>query len=289
MEWEKEASDRHELMPVPPNVSIFARKQAEKCARNKGVQKVTVREVVEAEEAYADFFGREKTLEMRNALEGKEPVPMMVEELFFEPAGMLYDIKVCPVKYGSQGKEVTDGIAAIFRGVKEIFEREDVDRIIADLSRIPLCESSRFTTVITGCSNCCEPPFFKDLGIIGQHIPEVSGAECLQCGKCVQVCFENALTLTDNGPILNRERCINCEFCAKTCPAEKIVIGKRGYKVIAGGRDYRHPAIAQTIRAFTDQAGVLSTVEKAVGLLKKGHEGDTLKELMERFGIEALR
>ncbi|MCX5887133.1 MAG: 4Fe-4S binding protein, partial [Proteobacteria bacterium] len=225
MEWEKEAEERHELMPIPPNVSTFARKQAEKCARNKGAQRVTVKEVLEAEEAYADFFGREKTQEMRNAFEGKEPVPQMVEELFFESSGMLYNIQVCPVKYGSQGKEVTDGIVSIYREVKNIFEKENVEQIISDLSRIPLCESSCFNVVITGCSNCCEPPFFKDLGIIGQHIPEVSGVECLQCKKCLSVCIEDAITLRDDGPVINRERCINCEFCAKTCPAEKIVVG----------------------------------------------------------------
>ena len=289
MEWEKEAEERHEQMPIPPNVSIFARKQAEKCARNKGAQRVTIKEVLEAEEAYADFFGREKTQEMRNAFEEKEPVPQMVEELFFDSSGMLYNIQVCPVKYGSQGKEVTDGIVSIYRGVKAIFERENVEQVIAGLSRIPLCESSRFNVVITGCSNCCEPPFFKDLGIIGQHIPKVSGVECLQCKKCLSVCIEDAITLRDDGPVINWERCINCEFCAKTCPAEKIVIGKRGYKVIAGGRDYRHPAIAQTIKAFTDKDGVLSTVEKVVSLLKKGREGDTLKSLIDTYGINALR
>ncbi|HUT83334.1 MAG TPA: PCP reductase family protein, partial [Thermodesulfobacteriota bacterium] len=155
MEWEKEAEERHEQMPIPPNVSIFARKQAEKCARNKGAQRVTVKEVQEAEKAYADFFGREKTQEMRNALEGKEPIPTMVDELFFDSSGMLYNIVVCPVKYGSQGKEVTDGIVSIYRGVKAIFERENVEQVVADLSRIPLCESSRFNVVITGCSNCC--------------------------------------------------------------------------------------------------------------------------------------
>ena len=90
------------------------------------------------------------------------------------------------------------------------------------------------------------------------------------------------------GPVINRERCINCEFCAKSCSSEKIVIGKRGYKVTAGGRDYRHPAIARTVTDFTDAAGVLTIAEKIVSLLKKGKEGDTLKSLIEKHGIEAI-
>jgi ferredoxin len=261
MEWDKKAIEQHERMAIPPN----------------------------AEDSYATFFGREKTQEMKNLLEGKEPIPKMVEELFFDPTGMLYNIQVCPVKYGSQSKEVADGILDIFKGVKEIFEKEDLEQIIADSSRIPLCESSRFNVVIAGCSNCCEPPFFSDLGIIGQHIPEITEAECLQCGKCVSVCYEDAITLNADGPVINRNRCINCEFCAKSCSNEKIVIGKRGYKVTAAGRAYRHPAIAKTIKGFTDKEGVITTTGKIVNLLRKGKEGDTLKGLIEKHGIETLQ
>jgi Fe-S-cluster-containing hydrogenase component 2 len=262
MEWNKEAIERHEQMPIPPSVSPLAKKHAEKIARKKGMSHVTVKEVEEAEEAYATYFGREKTQEIKNLLEGKEPVPQMVEELFFDPSEKLYDIKVCPVKYGSQSQEVTDGIIGIFRGVKEIFEKERIEETIAELSRAPLSQQSRFTVVIAGC---------------------------LQCNKCKNVCFEGAIILTENGPSINRALCINCEFCAKSCQNEKIVIRKRGYKVIAGGREYRHPAVALTVKAFTDQEGVLTTVKKTVNLLKKGNEGDTLKSIIEKYGIDILQ
>ena len=289
MEWNKEAIERHEQMPIPPSVSPLAKKQAEKIARKKGMSHVTVKEIEEAEEAYATYFGREKAQEMKNLLEGKEPVPQMVDELFFDSSEKLYDIKVCPVKYGSQSKEVADGITGIFRGVQEIFENEQIEETIAELSRAPLSQQSRFTVVITGCSNCCEPPFSSDLGVVGQHVPEVTNADCLQCKKCKSVCFEDAITLNENGPSINRKLCINCEFCAKSCPNEKIIVGKRGYKVIAGGREYRHPAVAVTVKAFIDQEDVLTTVKKIVNLLKKGNEGDTLKSLIEKYGIDTLQ
>lgn len=288
MQWDKQAVERHERLPIPPNVSPFAKMQAEKMARNKGLDFVTVREVEEVEVVYADYFGREKTQEMQNLLAGKEPVPKMVEELFFDPAEKLYNIQVCPVKFGSQSKEVSDGILMIFQGIKEIFEAEHLEDTVADLSRFPLTQASRFSVVIDGCANCCEPPFFKDLGIIGQHIPEVADGECLQCNKCMGVCYEDAITLASDGPRIDRDRCINCEFCAKTCPSGKIVIGKRGYKVIAGGRDYRHPAIARVVKDFTNQEGVLAIVKKTVTILQQGSAGDTLKSLIEKHGLEVL-
>ena len=289
MEWNKEALERLKQMPIPPTISPCAKKQAEKIARKKGASHVTEKEVEEAEEAYATYFGKEKTQEMKNQLEETEPVPKMVEELFFDSSEKLYDIKVCPVKYGSQSKEVTDGVIGIFRGVKEIFERERIEETIADLSRAPLSPQSKFTVVIAGCSNCCEPPFFSDLGVVGQHVPHVTNTDCLQCEKCKSVCFEDAITLTENGPSINRELCINCEFCAKSCPNEKIIVGKKGYKIIAGGREYRHPAIALTVTDFANQEDVLTAVKKIVNLLKKGNEGDTLKSLIEKYGTAILQ
>ncbi|KPJ57828.1 MAG: hypothetical protein AMJ42_04305 [Deltaproteobacteria bacterium DG_8] len=44
-------------------------------------------------------------------------------------------------------KEVTDSVLNIFRGVKEIFEKADLEWIITDSSCIPLYESTRFKEV----------------------------------------------------------------------------------------------------------------------------------------------
>jgi len=289
MEWDKEARERFERMPIPPNFSIFARKQTEEITRNKEMNCVSIKEVREAEELYADYFGRQKSREMINMLEGKEPVPKMVEELFFDPFATLYNIQVCPVKYGSQCREVTEDIVYIFRGMNAIFEKENFEEIIAHLSKIPLGPSSSFNIIIDGCSNCCEPPFLMDLGIVGQHIPEITEVECLHCNKCVSVCYENAITIKEDHPFINREQCINCEFCAKTCPCGKIVVGKRGYKIIVGGRSYRHPIIATTLNAFADKEEVLATVKKVVNLLRKGKRGDSLNSLIEKHGINTLQ
>jgi len=98
MKWNSDAIERHQKMPIPPTYTTFSGKQIEKIARKKGLSTVTVEEVKEAEELYKDYFGIQKTEEMKNLQEGKEPVPQMAEELFFDFSGMLYNIKVCPVK-----------------------------------------------------------------------------------------------------------------------------------------------------------------------------------------------
>lgn len=282
MKWNSDARERHQRMPIPVTYSSFALKQIEKIARKKRLTTVTVEEVQEAEELYKDYFGIQKTEEMKNLLEGKEPVPQIAEELFFDFSGMLYNIRVCPVKYGSQCKEVTDDIAYIFKAIKIIFESNTMEEIVADSSTIPLGPSSCFNVVLAGCSNCCEPPFLMDLGIIGQHIPTVTDTPCARCKRCLGVCYEGAIRMDDDGPSINPRQCINCEFCAKACPEGKIVIEKRGYKIVAGGRSFRHPVIAKTTHAFINKEEVVDTVNKLVQLLKAG-KGDTMYHLTEKI------
>lgn len=49
----------------------------------------------------------------------------------------------------------------------------------------------------------------------GKYRPVV----CSQCGKCAQVCPENAISQNNTGAyIVDKEKCINCGECAAACP-----------------------------------------------------------------------
>lgn len=41
---------------------------------------------------------------------------------------------------------------------------------------------------------------------------------CQKCGSCVKKCDQKALTLTDDGIIINHDKCILCGYCASVCP-----------------------------------------------------------------------
>ena len=41
---------------------------------------------------------------------------------------------------------------------------------------------------------------------------------CQKCGNCVRRCDQQALSLTENGIVVNREKCILCGYCASVCP-----------------------------------------------------------------------
>ena len=51
---------------------------------------------------------------------------------------------------------------------------------------------------------------------------------CILCGKCIQICPVDALTMHDRRIIIDEKRCIRCYCCHEVCPADAIVIRERG-------------------------------------------------------------
>ena len=45
---------------------------------------------------------------------------------------------------------------------------------------------------------------------------------CLRCGRCAEVCPLDAITMTTDGPIIDRTRCDLCGECAQTCPPHAL-------------------------------------------------------------------
>ena len=48
------------------------------------------------------------------------------------------------------------------------------------------------------------------------HNPETINL-CNNCGKCVTTCPTKALTIVDNKVIWNKDKCVDCDTCLKTC------------------------------------------------------------------------
>ena len=87
------------------------------------------------------------------------------------------------------------------------------------------------------------------------------------------------------------ERCIDCGDCVNVCPKDVIFNAEKGYKVVAGGTGSRHPQLARTVSEFTDVAGVLNIVEKAV-LMFRDYPQDkkeiSFHAMIAKEGIEGL-
>ncbi|MBN1246792.1 MAG: 4Fe-4S binding protein [Anaerolineae bacterium] len=54
-------------------------------------------------------------------------------------------------------------------------------------------------------------------------LPEVDLSICTRCGRCVDRCPEDAVVLTEAGPIFVRpEACTYCGICETVCPEGAI-------------------------------------------------------------------
>ncbi|MFW5902689.1 MAG: 4Fe-4S binding protein [archaeon] len=81
---------------------------------------------------------------------------------------------------------------------------------------------------------------------IKNMIPKIDEEKCIKCGKCVEVCRENALVqIKDKNPFLIKEQCTGCKACEYKCPVGAITEssqligsihkgGKQGIDLIKG-------------------------------------------------------
>ncbi len=289
MDWDEEAEQIAEMLPIPPMMGPYARLQAEKIARHNGLDRVTVDAVRQTEDIYREFIGDEKTEQLRAFIQGTGPAPEMEDELFFENEHALYNIEVCFTKYGENTKTVREALKDMKRSVELLLEEENVTEIMADLAPVALHGASRFNVVLTGCPNCCVSPYMRDFGIIMQHKVDITDQECTRCGKCLTMCIDNVITLTEKGPDIDVNRCALCELCARDCPTGTLVVQERGFQVVTGGTGGRHPRLAVPVESFVTKDRVLAILRKALGLLRTAHSGENLGKIIERDGIDALR
>ena len=72
-------------------------------------------------------------------------------------------------------------------------------------------------------------------------IPQIQNDKCTGCGKCVEVCPVEAMTLVSaNDPHhpknkkakINQELCLGCGVCARVCPTDGIRLLSRPERVI---------------------------------------------------------
>ena len=288
MKWDKEAEQKAEMLTIPPMMGSYARLHAEKTARHMGLDCVTPDVIKETEQVYADFMGKEKTEELKAFFASTGPAPEMEEELFFENEKALYYIDTCFTKYGENSALVRNALKDMMKSVTFIMEEENLTEVMADLTNGPFHGASRFNLGMTGCPNCCVSPYMKDLGIIMQHRVDITDAECTQCGECLKMCIEKSIQLTDDGPVIDRKTCVQCELCARDCPTGKLIANERAWRVIAGGGGGHHPTIAVTIEDFTSKERVLAILRNAIARLRDAQPGESLRTIIAREGPESI-
>jgi MinD superfamily P-loop ATPase len=72
-----------------------------------------------------------------------------------------------------------------------------------------------------------------------QPIPKWDFSKCTKCGKCAQVCKQNAIVFVkDKYPAFVKEVCIGCNACMAACPTGAISMSKKQIGTIYIGKNY---------------------------------------------------
>jgi len=290
MEWQKEALELVESIPLPPMIAHYAKMDAERRARKKGLNRVNTEIAKETEKGYEKALGRE-AVELLRAMARGEDV-QLPDEFFVEEPDELYSIQLCPAQYGASTMEKREQMRKILPLLRKKLKELGITQILMDKAETSIMSHHVFRISVTGCSNTCFSPYFSDFGVIGQYRPAAKDIECTQCGSCVEYCSEKAITLDGRGPVFDYQKCVFCGGCEEVCEQGVIFNKENGYKVVMGGTGARHPHIAEIVEEFTDADGVLKILEKAVLMLKETPVDGriiSLRDVIRKHGIEKFK
>jgi len=57
---------------------------------------------------------------------------------------------------------------------------------------------------------------------INRVIPVYNKNLCIKCKACIDICLENAISLSNNKISINKNKCIGCGACASVCPTKAL-------------------------------------------------------------------
>ncbi|MCG6893678.1 MAG: 4Fe-4S binding protein [Desulfobacteraceae bacterium] len=146
-----------------------------------------------------------------------------------------------------------------------------------------------FRVSLADCPNACSQPQIKDIGILGACVPNVTGAECSDCGLCVEACRDGAIGMEGERPSFDVCRCMACGKCADVCPTGTLMRGATGYRVQLGGKLGRHPRLARPLPGIYAEDTVLSIVGDCITFYKKNsRKGERFAEICTDAFIESM-
>lgn len=147
-----------------------------------------------------------------------------------------------------------------------------------------------FRVSISDCPNACSRPQIVDIGLIGACRPLVTKQACSQCGACEKTCREGAITRPESVPQVDVAQCLNCGKCAEVCPTGTLQAGKRGYRILLGGKLGRHPSLATELPGIYTEEEVAEILARCLDCyMAYCREGERLGELLAREGKALLR
>lgn len=148
----------------------------------------------------------------------------------------------------------------------------------------------KFKFGVTGCQNNCLKAEENDVGIKGGMKVSCNRDACIRCGVCIKACREGAISMTDEGIVLDASKCTYCGRCVKSCPTDAWE-GKSGYIVSFGGlfgnKIYKGENVLPLIE---DEETLFRVTDAAINFFEKNaNAGERFRLTLQRLGEEEFR
>ncbi len=258
MKWTEEANEA--ISKVPFFVRKRVKKRVEEEALRCGAGKVSLEHV--------------RTCQRRFLTQMEEEVKGYQVETCFGPTG-------CPNRAVSW-EDLTEKVEARIAG-------RNLKSFLKERVQGPLKLHHEFRVSISDCPNACSRPQIVDLGLIGARKPKVSDAVWNQCGACVEVCREGAISITGQAPVVDPARCLFCGQCIPVCPTGTLQEAACGYRILVGGKLGRHPRLARELPGIYNLEEALLMIDGCLDHYRKHcAQGERFGEILERTGGEGL-
>ncbi|MHB9096480.1 MAG: 4Fe-4S dicluster domain-containing protein [Syntrophales bacterium] len=132
----------------------------------------------------------------------------------------------------------------------------------------------KFKVGFAGCPADCPKSATNDVGFQGAVLPALEREACIECGLCVKTCAVGAIAAGEDGkPVFAPERCIYCGDCIKVCPSEAWRAEKRGYTVRIGGKWGRNPLVGTLFARFLPEEKVVDFISAVLAWYRANAEG----------------
>ncbi len=132
----------------------------------------------------------------------------------------------------------------------------------------------KFKVAFSGCPFDCPKAAINDVGFIGAIRPELDRDECISCGLCAKSCAEGAIAMDqENKPLFSPDKCTYCGDCVKVCPTGAWKTVEKGYTVRIGGKWGRQPLIGTLYATFLPEEKVVEFIACVLAWYKEKAEG----------------
>ena len=216
MKWTKEADEA--VAKIPFFVRGRVRKKVEHEATQSGAREVTIDHVRTCQQSYLN--------RMEDEVKG-------------------YQVESCFGPGGCPNRAVVD--KGLVERLEKVLKKRKLKKFLKKKVDGPLKFHHEFRVTLADCPNACSRPQIADIGIIGARKPCIDEEiPCSECGACLEVCQEDAVTLHDGKPAAGYlDRCVSCGQCIAACPTGTLEEDMpRDIGILLGGKLGRHPRLA---------------------------------------------